>query len=301
MTMLLCIGNPRPGGTLWYLLKAFKKLRFECKIIDYTGYPRWVTFGEISIPLGKITSVSEIIKKSNFEPDIVIQFDGGPRALKGYEKLDVHTVFYSGDPHFLFSFHRNLIRKFKFDYVFTTQKKYLDEFKKINENTYFLPFAADPEIHKKYDVPKVFDIGFAGRQDQKLYSDRVRLLKYLSGNYEVLNVQGMHYAKMTKVYSLSKIGFNKSVRGDLNMRVFEIMSCGTMLLTDKIDNGVNDLFVNKKHLVMYENEEELNELVQYYLGNEEEREKIARKGQKEVHEKHTYEHRAEQILKTVKI
>jgi spore maturation protein CgeB len=123
----------------------------------------------------------------------------------------------------------------------------------------------------------------------------------MSDKYNVLAVSGLHYENMAKVYSISKIGFNKSINKDLNMRIFEIMSCGTMLLTDKINNGMNDLFVNKKHLVMYENEEELNELVQCYLENEEEREKIAREGQKEVHAKHTYEHRAKQILKTVKV
>jgi spore maturation protein CgeB len=79
------------------------------------------------------------------------------------------------------------------------------------------------------------------------------------------------------------------------MRVFEAMSCGRLLLTDRA-NGILDIFSDKKHLIVY-NENNLEELILYYLDNSEEREKIAKSGYNEVVEKHTYEKRLEKILK----
>jgi hypothetical protein len=49
-------------------------------------------------------------------------------------------------------------------------------------------------------------------------------------------------------------------------------------------SGIEDLFTNHKHLVWYETNEEAEKLAAYYLGHEEEREKIALEGMKYVHE-----------------
>jgi len=297
---ILMIHQNQKGTTAEYYLKALKKRGYDIKTFNSLIAPRWIT-KKISIPLGKNISIQNVIKQFQEKPDIIIEFDGGLRHLAGYKKIDIPTAFYAVDTHLVSDFHKNIINDF--DYVFVAQKDYVPLLKDAKEDgrVYWLPLAADPEVHKKFEAPKLFDVGFVGNMDPKLHPERAKLLRKMSAKYSVLAVSGLHYENMAKVYSVSKIGFNKSINRDLNMRVFEIMSCGTMLLTDKIDNGMNDFFENKKHLVMYENEEELNELVQYYLEHEEEREEIAKEGQKEVHEKHTYEHRAEQILKTVKV
>ncbi|MDI6810218.1 MAG: glycosyltransferase [archaeon] len=296
---IVLIYTQTKGTLAEYYIKSLKKKGHYIETFDSLQAPRWITKGRISIPIGKNISIQKVIKECQRKPDIVIEVDGATRHLSGYEKLDVPTVFYAIDTHLVFNFHKNIINTF--DYVFVAQKDYVTLLKEVADNVFWLPLAADPEIHRKFDMPKLFDIGYVGQINPKIHPVRMRLLDTLKRKYDVIAVQDIHYENMAKVYSLSKIGFNKSIRGDLNMRVFEVMSSGTMLLTDKIDNGIEELFINKKHFVTYENEKELDELIQYYLKNEEEREKIAREGQKEVHEKHTYEHRAEQILKTVKV
>ena len=72
---------------------------------------------------------------------------------------------------------------------------------------------------------------------------------------------------MAKIYSQAKIIFNKSIRKDLNMRVFEAMSCGSMLVTDRLkpEAGLEELFKDKKHFVLYDNESDLVEKIGYYL------------------------------------
>ena len=52
-------------------------------------------------------------------------------------------------------------------------------------------------------------------------------------------------------------------------------------------------------LVLYKDLEELLGLVEYYLEHDKEREQIAKTGQEFVISKHTYIHRAKEILKYV--
>lgn len=150
--------------------------------------------------------------------------------------------------------------------------------------------ACDPEIHKKLDIPKKYDIGFVGRDAKKFA--RGRQLELLKAKYPCSFIGTEHFTKLAQVYSSSKIGFNSSIANDINMRVFEIMACGCFLLTNYTrNNGFGELFQDKKHLVTYRNDKELIELIEYYLNNDEEREKIAEEGCKLVINKHTYYHR----------
>ena len=55
-----------------------------------------------------------------------------------------------------------------------------------------------------------------------------------------------------------------------------------------------------KEIVCYEDEQELIGLVDYYLDNPEEREKIAKRGQKRAYKEHILTHRMKEILSVVK-
>jgi len=251
---------------------------------------------------GKRGDIRSVIKQCKRKPDVIIQIEGGGfHHLKGYKNLGIPTAYWAIESHMSIAldFHKNIIKDF--DYIFVAMKDYINSYKEIHNNVFWLPLAADPEIHKNYHVDKLFDIGYVGginSTPSKMYKDKMRLLNYLSKRYNTLFVSDVWGENVGKVYSLSKIGFNRSITGapQLPMRVFEVMSCGTMLLTDRLGNGLEELFANEKHLVLYETRDELDELVQYYLENEEEREKIARVGQKEVHEKHTYDIRMHTML-----
>lgn len=292
------------GTTGEYWKKALIRAGHSVETFDLMQASRWKTIesnkflGRISTPLGRNIDICNIIKKAKNKLDLIIEIEADRRHLSGYKKLTIPKVFYGIDTHLAFNFHRNIIKDF--DIAFVAQKECYLKLKRFYEGTYWLPLAADPETHRRYNVSKLFDIGYVGSLNANVHSERMRLLNKLGVEYSVLCVQNIFMEDMAKVYSLSKIGFNKSIKGDLNMRVFEVMSCGSMLITDKIENGLNDFFENKKHLVLYENEEDLMEEVRYYLENEEDREKIAIVGQKEVHRKHTYDKRVEKVMETVK-
>jgi hypothetical protein len=129
---------------------------------------------------------------------------------------------------------------------------------------------------------------------------RGKRLQKLSQMYK-MNDYKRWYPKeeITTIYSESKIVINSPANGDLNMRVFEAMASGALLVTEAIGNGQKDLFKNGVHLVEYRTEKELFEKVDYYLTHDYERERIARAGQELVLSKHTYKHRVDFILDTI--
>jgi len=167
--------------------------------------------------------------------------------------------------------------------------------KEIKADIQWVPVACDSQIHKKLDVPKKYDIGFVGRDAQKFA--RGKHLKLLKKRYPNSFIGSADFKKMGEIYSASKIGFNSSIKNDINMRIFEIMSCGCFLMTNRIkNNGFNELFKDREHLVVYKNDKELIELIDYYLKNETERERIAMQGYEWVVQNHTYFHRVQTIF-----
>src|ERR1019366_5993912 len=99
-----------------------------------------------------------------------------------------------------------------------------------------------------------------------------------------------------KKMSQSRIILNEAIHDDLNMRVFEALACKKLLLTEDIP-AVRDHFVDGEHLVLFKTVDEAVEKARYYLDHTEDRERIAKAGYEEFLDKHTYMHRAKEILK----
>jgi hypothetical protein len=66
------------------------------------------------------------------------------------------------------------------------------------------------------------------------------------------------FEETARTYSASRTAFNRSIRNDVNMCVFEGVACGSLLLTnDSSDNGQAELFENGVHLATYREAEDL--------------------------------------------
>jgi hypothetical protein len=137
--------------------------------------------------------------------------------------------------------------------------------------------TVQPGVHDRYDVINKVLINFKTNNYKKFYKNN----------------------EMGKAYSSSKIIFNKSVNNDLNMRFFEGICSGGLLVTDKIKNGVNDLFLNKFHYIRYNSAKDAIHKINYYLKNKKVRKLIADRGQKLAMKSHTYKHRLATILNLI--
>jgi len=79
-----------------------------------------------------------------------------------------------------------------------------------------------------------------------------------------------------------------------NGRLFEATGMGTLLVTDWKKN-LHEMFEPGKEVVCYRTPEECAEMVQYYLGHDEERKAIARAGQQRTLREHTYYQRMQEL------
>jgi FkbM family methyltransferase len=94
--------------------------------------------------------------------------------------------------------------------------------------------------------------------------------------------------------------FNRSIRNDINMRVFEALACGSLLVTNDLrENGQEDLFRDGIHLATYRSAEELLDKITFYLTHEAARERIAAAGRTEALGRDTYGHRMGFLLREV--
>ncbi|MDR3579543.1 MAG: glycosyltransferase [Oryzomonas sp.] len=181
-----------------------------------------------------------------------------------------------------------------FDRVFIAQREYLPDFRAQGCNAYWLPLACDQEIHCKIDLPKLYPVSFVGGVPAG--SRRERLFVQL-GSQIPLYYERCFWDDMARVFSQSKIVLNEAVSNDLNMRVFEALSTGSLLLTDMARNSGQDiLFNNGEDYALYRRDEELAEVARFYLENDALREQIAARGRRLVHNAHTYAHRVEDLL-----
>jgi hypothetical protein len=126
---------------------------------------------------------------------------------------------------------------------------------------------------------------------------RAELIDLLKARWPRHFVGTAYLDEMARVYSAARLAFNRSVNNDVNMRVFEAVACGSLLLTNDLsENGQAELFTDGVHLATYRDADELLGRVAYYLEHEDQREAIAAAGRAEAMDRHTYRHRKERLL-----
>jgi 2-polyprenyl-3-methyl-5-hydroxy-6-metoxy-1,4-benzoquinol methylase len=206
-------------------------------------------------------------------------------------------VYWAIDTHI--DLHRQCQRAAVSDFVFAAQQNGAEQLtRSLGRRVEWLPLACDPVIHARQVVPKSFNVSFVGNL---IGSERVRLVQLLQSRFTDVHVGRHYFEQMAAVYSASRLVFNRSVVDDINMRVFEALCSGSLLVTnDLAANGQDELFQDAKHLVTYGGDEELLDKIRFYLKNEASREQIAAAGRQEVLEKHTYRHRMERVLDSVR-
>lgn len=160
----------------------------------------------------------------------------------------------------------------------------------------WLPLACDPELHTVHEsLPIEWDWCFVGNL---FPGPRSELVERMRAELPRGWVGRAYFREMANIYARSRLAFNRSLRDDVNMRVFEAVAAGSLLSTnDLTDNGQAELLRDDEHLATYHSPEELLDKARYYLAHDSERSRLAQAGRHEVLTKHTYRHRAEIILR----
>jgi spore maturation protein CgeB len=273
-----------------------------------------------------LNRVNEEIKRiaEAFRPDLVLSIKGEAVKPENIEwikdELGAKTaLWYPDDPRFFNSLVRYIAPSY--DHVFTASEKAIGMYKENGcEKVHFLPFACEPTIHKKLSPSDErsalnnLDVVFVGTYTQR----RSKLIKALERTGIKVEVYGPYWRyfkrsnnvhdgvyghEMVKVFNSAKIVLNIHVESDLpykvNMRTFEAVGCGALLLTDK-PYGLEKCFRIGREIVVYDYERELIDVVKYHLDNDEERKEISLRAQSKAYMEHTYERRVKSFLSVVK-
>lgn len=278
MTRCMTLGPELPGG----LIEAWMLQNMKVPVRPH------------DVPTSFTPDLGELLQgvPEHDRPDLFLFVESvGGFSPVGMDKLACPTACYLIDNHVSLSSHLEWARRF--DYVFIAQRAYLDEFRKVNSNSYWLPLGCDPEIHFRYPVAKQYEIGFAGGVIEG--SRRWNILTTLADNF-TLGYERVFWDEMSRLFSASKIVMNNAFKDDLNMRCFEALSIGSLMLADMAHgSGQDELFVPTEEYALYM-DDTIIDVARYYLKHDDLRERMADNGRRVVHAAHTYAHRVRDLL-----
>ncbi|MEW6601024.1 MAG: glycosyltransferase [Nitrospirota bacterium] len=222
------------------------------------------------------------------------------------------------------------------DVFLTMSEGLVDEFRKLNPNTFWLTEAVAPSFFeiksaiteadirmysadatfvgnlgsKPHYLPRrqflqaVIDNGFRlkwwGQKIPRKFSTIPLLLGKLGRAYGGKFVWGEEHAKIAR---LSKVylGFEAQpgVRKSVSERLYIAVCCGAFYMCRYVD-GIEEILVPDREIVTFRTSGEMIDKMKYYINNEEARMKISRAGQERVLREHTYQVRTGQLLEIIK-
>lgn len=208
------------------------------------------------------------------------------------------------------------------EHFFTVDKLMADWFtENTNVKGHFLPAAVyDKEayIDSSYDGENFkYDIIFVGsKRYHPEYSYRPELIDFLRETYgnKFLHVGGdgdtgvVRGRDLNRIYAQSKIAIGDTLNLNFNYpyyssdRLFESTGRGGFTIYPRIE-GITDWYKDGEEIIYYThgNLQELKDKIDYYLNNENERERIRIAGHNNAKTNHTYVNRWNEIFKKVGI
>lgn len=229
--------------------------------------------------------------------DLNIWVDWGEDGLTGYlpyKPIDCPKpmAYWASDTHLGYDYRLAMAKRA--DFVFCAQKQAVIDMKRDGiPNPIWLPHAFEPLAYPKQEnFTKHFDVCFIGHVNSRNREDALERLFREFPNFDY--GQALFEDAATR-FGNSKIVFNIAMKDDINMRCFEAMGSGSLLLTDRIPY-IEELFKDKVHCVLYDGMDDMVEKATYYLAHDEEREAIAKAGYEEVVSRHKIQDRVDVIL-----
>ena len=218
------------------------------------------------------------------------------------------NVYVTSDTHLGYEY--RLKRAREFDWVFCNQHKAQQDFIRDGipaDRCFWLPHAFDPMAYSpgvfnvktnawmpNVATDKKYDVCFVGNLNDL---NRVTHLDRLFKEFKNFRWSTARFHEAAEIFNHSKIVFNISCRHELNMRFFEALGSGSLLLSDNLPEGEN-VFIPGFHYVGYDGMDNMIEKAHTYLSPNY-AEAIKENGYKEAIRNHTYLHRVKTVLDTI--
>jgi len=191
-----------------------------------------------------------------------------------------------------------------FDHVFVSHPGYDTEFRTAGHPAaHFIPHAVDAELFAGQELERTFEVGWVGQVQGLKYRRRETILPMLSESFR-MNDFARRYSleEMARVYSQSRIVVNigrDDFPQDANLRTFEVMGAGALLITSLPSELTQIGFEEGVHFIGYREAVEIEPLIRKYLAEVSARQRIADAARERVLRAHTYDQRVESLLHQV--
>lgn len=198
-------------------------------------------------------------------------------------------------------------------FFITTDPKELlkmDIEKKLYSKCSYMPNFCDSsiDIHKSFESKKYdYDVLFIGRYDK----EREVFINFLKNTFSHLKLGLFGLNKQTiisgnrylKILGSSKIGINYNRKNDISMyssdRIIHLMANGILVFSPRIPNI--EMIIAEDEIVYFDNNEDFQNKLNYYLEHDDERIKIAKKGWLKAHQYFNEKVIAKNIIDTIYI
>jgi spore maturation protein CgeB len=316
LTIILITDFSRPWNNGWYYKAGFEKNGHEVITFDSSSVkdpskrvvglvrqskPDFILHTKDELPPGIFQDLRQLTKVVQWYPDPVV-----PEWLPAYVQAA--------------------------DIFFTMSEGLIGEFRRLGaERVFWLTQAFEPSF---FQIRQVSDedvrrysaeVAFVGNLGSKIqYIPRRRYLEHiLQGGihlkwwgpeiprkitaipliagkigraYGGAFVWGEEYAKVAKLSKIFlAIDSRPDVRKSMSARMYTAVGCGAFYLCLHV-KGIEDVLIPGKEIITFRSEDEMMDMIRYYLENDEQRRVIAEAGRKRVMQEHTYEVRAREMI-----
>lgn len=246
-----------------------------------------LNYANYSTPFSELEKWADIIfviENYSFGQWLPIKEISESKKLKLFWSIDSHTIV---KPHI------ELSKNMKIDILLNSTEYYIPFFNDVCNKSFWFPNAYPDDLLKPLDIEKNMNVGFCGN-----IANRGNYINYLR-KYNIKADIFVIGDDMVRAINSYKIHFNRNYSNDINYRTFETTGCGTFLLTNYTP-GLEKLFKIGEEIVTYENFNDLDEKINYYLTNEDERKKIEKAGYERSKNNHSYFERSKMLVEIIK-
>jgi hypothetical protein len=249
-----------------------------------------------------------------------------PEVIDAIRSLGIVTVNWFCNA----SYQLHLVREISphYDWCLVPERFRLDDYRDLGAHPIYCQEAANPHVYKPCDVPKEFDIAFAGQ----CYADRPEIVLWLRDQGLDVRVWGARWehhlispsrnplrrlldrprglppsafggvlddAALIALYSRARIHLGFATVGEtqqgeriqqVRLRDFEVPMSGGFYLAEHSDE-LTEFFTPGVEIETWRTREGLRDKCRYYLAHQEERRQIAAAGRARALREHTWEHR----------
>ena len=247
--------------------------------------------------------LEDVLRACPKSPTAIFHFESAhPLFPIGLERSEIPTVCFHPDTYAFTE--RRIHWSSVFDHAAVFHPGYEEGFKRAGHpGAFLLPHAVRREFFEGAELEREFEIGWVGQTSGEFYMQRAKWLPKLAQEFRT-NDWSRKYSveEVANVYRRARIVVNigrDDFPQDANLRVFEVLASGALLLTSLPTELAKLGFQEGVHFIGYHDAADLSGLIHKYLDDESARRQIADAARTRVLAEHIYDRRVDHLLERI--